>query len=323
MTRHLRSLSAKLKKTFGRHQPIGLQLEITNYCNFHCKMCPFHAPGVRKSRQMGFILEQEYRKILTDFVEMGGQILIPQGAGESFLHPEIVSLLEIAKTEFHLDIGLNTNGSRISRDVLEKIVDLGIEEIGFSIDAYSPETFQYITGSDLLEDVERNVQYLVYYRTKKNAVKPLIRTLIVEQDENSHEIELFTSKWVNIVDEVVVLSKRVESGRKLLLPRKEKRKPCLHLFETIFVQWDGDIVICCEDWESKSVLGNIRDFMLRDLWFGSEMKSYRQAQKQKIYFPPEICRNCEAWVGGAKKRIKTSNCCVDVTALTRTYRKIT
>jgi len=318
MDRRIKAFTAKIQRKIGKVVPVGMQLEITNVCNFKCIMCPFHRPGSHVNRPKGFMGLEAFREVVGAFAEMGGQFLIPQGAGESFMHPEFMEMLRIAGKEFGLKIGLNTNGSRLSQEDISEIITLGIDEIGFSVDALHETTFHAITGSDTLPKIENTIR--TFAEMRGDNPFPRLRTLIVEQDENTGEIDEYVTKWLEIVDEVVVQVKRIDSGRKLKSPRMEKRKPCRHLFDTIFVQWDGDVVVCCEDWQSRSILGNAFDTTLADIWFGKKITDYRENQRKKIYSPPDICKFCEAWAGGIKSRDLKNEVIIETTALTKTYR---
>ncbi len=264
---------------------------------------------------------EAYDKILSEFTEMGGKFLIPQGAGEPFLHPQIMEFLDIAKSRYHLKVGLNTNGSLLNPDHNDALMAMCIDDIGFSIDALTADSFTEITGSRKLTDIESIVCRLIESRNQRNLTKPFVRVLIVEQETNRDQINDYVAKWVEIVDEVVVQTMRTHAGRKLAVPRTEQRRPCRHIFDTIFIQWNGDVVICCEDWESKTVIGNAIQERLSDIWHNPIMNRFRKMQLSGNYSVPEICTSCEAWAGGRESRQDMHEIIVRETALTRSIRR--
>jgi radical SAM protein with 4Fe4S-binding SPASM domain len=310
-----------ISSRFGRSRPKSMQLEITNHCNFNCIMCPTHCEDSTVSRPKGFMAIDQYDSICGMFKKLGGNFLIPQGAGESMLHPEFMTCLDIAKNTHRLHVGFNTNGSRFDNDIARQMIDLNIDEIGFSIDAFTPETFQRITGQNCLDKVMNAVDAMVDLRNTLGQNTPVIRVLIVEQDENRHEIKDYVNTWIDRVDEVIVQAMRVASGRKLSVPRSEPRKLCRHLFDTVFIQWDGDMTICCEDWNSEEVIGNIHSQPLEALWFSKKMRRFREMQRNRTYCPPDICLACEAWAGGRSKTMHSSRMDVVESALTTVYRR--
>jgi len=104
MRRKLRRIRHKVHGMLGDARPVSMQLEITNACNFRCLMCPFHGPEKASDRPVGFMEMTQYRSILKQFTALGGGFLIPQGAGESFLHPDFPEMLRIAAEEMRLDV---------------------------------------------------------------------------------------------------------------------------------------------------------------------------------------------------------------------------
>ncbi len=114
-----RQIGRKFRRLIGDVRPGSLQIEVTNACNFRCLMCPFHGPEKASDRTVGFIEPEDYRKVVKEFRDFGGSFVIPQGAGESFLHPSFPELLEFTKKNMNLAIGFNTNGARMNCDHLK------------------------------------------------------------------------------------------------------------------------------------------------------------------------------------------------------------
>jgi radical SAM protein with 4Fe4S-binding SPASM domain len=318
--RAFRIIKNRLYRVMGDIRPMALQIEVTNACNFRCLMCPFHGPEKTSDRAIGFIQPDQYRDIVTQFRNFGGLLVIPQGAGESFLHPEFPDLLKFTRQTLGLSVAFNTNGTHLTPETASDLIDLKIDEIGFSVDALYPETFRAITGGDL-QQVEEALMTLVSLKKQRNAEKPFIRVLLVAQQANLNEVDAYIRRWLPVVDEVVIQARRVNAGRMLESPRTEPRKPCRHLFDTVFIQWDGDMVICCEDWESRTSIGNVFHQPLRDLWRSRTMKQYRAMQRAGVYTQPSICRDCQAWAGG-RLDVRDHGFAVEhITSLTRVWRR--
>ncbi len=315
----LQILKNRLLRLAGDVRPTALQIEVTNACNFRCQMCPFHGPEKASDRAIGFMKFEQYRDIVTQFKDFGGLLVIPQGAGESFLHPKFLDMIEFTKQKLGLAVAFNTNGAFFTSKTASFLIDNEVDEIGFSIHALEPNTFHTITGGDL-SLAEEAVQILVDEKNRRRAKKPFVRVLLVEQLENRNEVDAYIRRWLPVVDEVVIQARRIQAGRTLETPRTETRQPCRHLFDTAFIQWDGEMVICCEDWESQTSVGNVFDYPFHRLWRSYKMDKYRSTQRAGRYVPPSICRDCEAWAGG-KAQVHDHGFAIEqVTALTRVWR---
>ena len=44
----------------------------------------------------------------------------------------------------------------------------------------------------------------------------------------------------------------------------------------MFVDWNGDVLFCSNDWGREHVVGNIMQDSLMNVWFGKPMKKIRQ-----------------------------------------------
>jgi radical SAM protein with 4Fe4S-binding SPASM domain len=197
---------------------------------------------------------------------------------------------------------------------------LGIDDIGFSLDALYEDTFREITGGDL-QPIEDAVIQFAETRKQLRKRKPKLRVLLVEQQANVNEIDAYINRWIPVVDDVVIQARRTHAGRVLETPRTESRKPCRHLFDTVFIQWDGKMVVCCEDWQSVTCVGNAFERPLSGLWRSDLMVGYRKAQMSGIFQPPEICKDCQAWAGGRQHVVKHNAATEYVTSLTRVWRR--
>ncbi len=321
------NLKRKLKRSWAYKKvplPRSMQLEVANACNFRCKMCPAHGMRSKGTRKVGFMDWDLFRKIVDEAAEeFPGMHIIPQGAGESFMHPKFPQMLGYLKAADNFRIGFNTNGALLNEKLMNLIVDLEIDDFGFSIDAFDAETFKDITGKDSYEKVKANVHRLREIKSEKKASRPRLRVLMVEMDENRDKIDNYLDYWLQFVDEAVIQMERVENGRTAAdhyIP-ETKREPCMHLWNTVFVQWDGDMVICCDDWESRQVLGNLKDTTIRSLWYGDKMKEKREIHLKGQFDKIDICEECCSWVDKPFRLYESDDRAMNVDALVKTYRK--
>jgi MoaA/NifB/PqqE/SkfB family radical SAM enzyme len=36
----------------------------------------------------------------------------------------------------------------------------------------------------------------------------------------------------------------------------------------MIIDWNGDAVLCCDDWSHKVILGNLKKQSIEEIWFG-------------------------------------------------------
>jgi pyruvate-formate lyase-activating enzyme len=285
-----------------------MQLETTNLCNFSCKMCPVHRRVGGNPQKRGFIDLELCREIIRQAAEFPRLHIIPQGAGEAFLHPNILEILETIRRYPNLTIGFNTNGSRLEGDLFEAVLELPLDDLGLSLDADTPETFRQVTGNDGFHEVVERFERLIEERARRGRSKPYLRVLMVDLDVNRHEQESFVRRWIDKVDEVVIMNERTITGRgaERINFSEPRREPCLHLWHTIFIQWDGRYDICCDDWGREVDWPHVSEVPLREFWFGPELTAARAAHRRGQYYRLPLCADCRSWVDRPERLHTTS-----------------
>ncbi len=126
--------------------PKWVQMGITEFCNYHCVMCPFHTPYVDEERRdldRSRLAFEMYAALLRDLKEMGTQAVDICGTGEPLTHPQAMEIIALAR-ELGFAVRLATNGSLLTAEKARRLVDLGVERIHVSFNAGTEETYQRV-----------------------------------------------------------------------------------------------------------------------------------------------------------------------------------
>lgn len=116
--------------------PKGIQVEVTNRCNFKCVYCLRNFWNI-KIQDMPFAL---FKKLSNSFNGMERVVLY--GLGEPLTHPDFMELARLTRSSIKKEgeISFSTNGSLLSSKLAEKLLkDVGVNMISFSFD--TSETF--------------------------------------------------------------------------------------------------------------------------------------------------------------------------------------
>ena len=98
-----------------------LTLEVTERCNFRCRHCFNAADSGAPSRELRL---DEIEAYLEDARECGVENVILTG-GEPMLHPDFLEIVRLIVEKGLRFYALNTNGSRITDETLDRIAALG------------------------------------------------------------------------------------------------------------------------------------------------------------------------------------------------------
>jgi MoaA/NifB/PqqE/SkfB family radical SAM enzyme len=73
---------------------------------------------------------------------------------------------------------------------------------------------------------------------------------------------------------------------------KSNNSPCyLPSYKTI-IDWNGDLVLCCNNWINKKVFGNIHSSSISDIWMSDELTHYRKELLKGNRHSLIPCNNC-------------------------------
>lgn len=136
--------------------PTQIYLEPTSVCNLDCRIC------VRKTwdEPTGFMHMETYQRLIDGLRQIPSLKRVNfWGIGEPLLHPQIVSMVALAK-ELGAETQIITNGLLLDRTKAEGLVNAGLDRLIISIDSISPETHPDIRSGDELAQVRQNVNYI-------------------------------------------------------------------------------------------------------------------------------------------------------------------
>ena len=136
-------------------------------------------------------------------------------------------------------------------------------------------------------------------KKKLGRKNPLINLVFVLMDENAAELKGYYKEWRNKVNSINVINMRNWSGeinkntsRSIHYKKGIERTPCALLWHQFTVDWDGKVVICCNDWEHNIILGDLNKESISDVWFGKKLKGIRDIHKRREFHKIPFCAKC-------------------------------
>ncbi|MEP6592921.1 MAG: radical SAM protein [Acidobacteriota bacterium] len=122
--------------------PSRLYIECTAACNISCaQACCAPETGITRTRQAGMLDFELFRKAID---EAGPSLTRVDffNYGEAFLHKRAIEMCEYIKTQFpHIYLYTSTNGLAFTEEQARRLVRSGIDEVTFSIDGATPESY--------------------------------------------------------------------------------------------------------------------------------------------------------------------------------------
>ncbi|WP_366921947.1 putative heme d1 biosynthesis radical SAM protein NirJ2 [Metallumcola ferriviriculae] len=101
----------------------------TNQCNMYCDHC-YRDAGARSDEELS---TEQGKQLLDEIIKAGFKIMIFSG-GEPFMRDDIFELVEHG-IKGGLRVVFGTNGTLITKEVAQKLKDLGVMGVGISLDS--------------------------------------------------------------------------------------------------------------------------------------------------------------------------------------------
>jgi putative metalloenzyme radical SAM/SPASM domain maturase len=159
----LSSLCVELPPSLRSH-PSRLFVETTTRCNLKCQSC------VKQSKENGIT---EGDMSMASFMALAPAFphlerLVLNGIGEPLLHPLLEDFIQIAKTSMPAGswIGFQSNGTLLTHERAESLLDSGLDRICLSLDSVSSVTFRDLRQGGEVADIENAINALQAARVR-------------------------------------------------------------------------------------------------------------------------------------------------------------
>jgi len=275
-----------------------VNIELTNACNLHCRMC-LRDPT---SRPIGYMSFDLYKSLVNQLAEMKVHTLLLNFDGESLLHPQFKQFLSYA-IQFRDQgkikaVGWIDNGMLFTRDVSDLVVELQVDFVTFSIDGIGKVNDNIRLGSSY-SIIEENINYLLHKRG--NGKKPEISLITVDYGKSKEDVLQLIQVWCSKVSRIC-LTPCTLPNYTLANPegyfgnRSTQKLPfCPFPFEYMAIRWDGRVAACCADGECQTNLGDATQHLLRKIWNNDNYKEFRRMALANSFPESLACHTCSFW----------------------------
>lgn len=283
--------------------PRLLDIELTNNCNFHCLFCPTGTGAI--DRNQGFLTDELYEKIL-DEIEPYKTPLRFIRWGEPTMHPRWLRYIEAAKAR-GITCHINTNGSYLNPEIIQRLVELPLDSIKFSFQGVDTKSYREMRNIDFFDKLLARVRMLWEARGERPYPYMHVSTTITYETreqvdrfkaEVSPYVDLLTVGRTNFahidVEQVRLSEKEKQTLRDLAAQESLVRRhsECQEVFDKLSINWDGSVSACCHDYDDYMLVGNLERDTIAECWTSPKMNAYRRMLADMRHDELELCRTC-------------------------------
>ena len=257
-----------------------IYVEITNNCNLNCSFC------IKNSRPIESISIDRF-KILLDKLKPYTDYLYFHVLGEPLMHKNINELIDIASSNFNININITTNGYLINKIKDNK----NIRQLNISLHSY--------TGNDLkkyLDNVFNSVDNLILNKTYISLrlwVKNAYNNDIIDYINNRYKLDIpYNIDNYKINDYLFINNFHEFVWPDLNNNCNEESGTCYALIDHIGILVDGTIIPCCLDTKGIINLGNIYTDSLDDILSSKRVLDMINGFKNNKKIE-NLCKHCK------------------------------
>ena len=173
--------------------PSRLYVECTAACNISCaQACCAPETGITRTRQAGMLDFELFKRVID---EAGPALARVDffNYGEAFLHKRAIEMCEHIKTHFpHIYLYSSTNGLAFTEESVARLVHSGIDEITFSIDGATADSYvKYRQRGDFARAI-RNLRAAARAKRDSGRDVPFInwRYILFTHNDSDEEMNL-------------------------------------------------------------------------------------------------------------------------------------
>lgn len=290
-----------------------VELDSYDGCNLNCIMCPL---GKDIYKGGGPIPQKLFQKIvdeLADYADWIYQVCLSRN-GEPLLNKNIASMIKQLKNVGIRRVNFSTNATALTERKAHELIEAGLDEIRFSIDGVTKETFEKVRQGVKYETVLENCLRFIKIRDEYKDAKTQVQIRLVEQKENTHEVGAWKKFWLSKVRSTdVVASKKMHSWANEMENLKTKSTnlkyvsdennthPCISPFSSLEILYDGTVPLCGADYKRTVNFGNVYNNSLKEIWNNAAFKKIRDLHRSGNRNQLPACVGCKIW----DKDIKT------------------
>jgi MoaA/NifB/PqqE/SkfB family radical SAM enzyme len=293
--------------------PLVLQIQTQSFCNGRCIICPYSS--VKKELEQGFMDWSLFQKI-ADELRSANQLSTVGFAlqNEPLLDKRLFDWIKYMKSLCpDKQCVVTTNGEPLDRFGVEQVKQSGIDRIVISLNAYSKEMYEKINVGLDFDKVMVNVSNLL----ADPSLKPKVELSFRLTNENPAEVRSAVRYWKarGVRTRVMGISNRagslvnyeavrLKSASNNIPPYKRFWRRtmsglrgvlgCEIPFHRMDILFNGDTLMCCQDWTRAMTVGNATTASIKEIWNCSEMNEARRSIMRKRYEQIALCQDCSS-----------------------------
>jgi MoaA/NifB/PqqE/SkfB family radical SAM enzyme len=282
-----------------------VRYEVTDHCNATCIMCPRdkHEHG----REHGIMDQAKYERSIDEVAVLGAKKVVLTGFGEPMLDKRLEQKIAYAKSK-GLSTYFITNASALTPVRSQKLLNAGLDEMRVSFYGMRPETYNAVMQGLDFERTKKGVLEFLRLRDELGK-KTRVQMSYLELKENASDTGAFREFWEPRVNAIEIWKPHnFGDGRDYRTRLDDSAKTSCGRPENgpLQIQWNGEVIPCCYDYNNQIILGNAFETPVLELLNGPKYRLLRYAHRMKKFGMFPYCDQCDQLLPHADALVYTN-----------------
>lgn len=284
-----------------------VRYEVTDHCNAMCIMCP--RDKHEDARPHGIMDLQKYKDSIDEVVSLGAQKVVLTGFGEPMIDRTLEQKIAYAKSK-GLNTYIITNASLLSRPRAQSLIEAGLDEMRVSFYGMRPETYNVVMERLDHQVATNNLLGFLEERARLGLKKPKLELSYLVMKENEADVDAFRAYWEPRADAIEMWKPHnFGDGRDYRERHQavEMKTSCGRPENgPLQIQWNGEVIPCCYDYNNQIILGNAFDAPVLEILNGDKYRLLRWAHRTKRFELFPYCNQCDQLLPHADALVYTN-----------------
>lgn len=284
--------------------PRFFEIETVNTCNASCAMCTIKS---WKNKGASLMSEELWNKFVAEikpYARKMNRVTVARD-GEPLLDKKLESKIKDLKRIKIGYVTFATNCSLLNQGRACSLLDSGLDDIMFSIDGFTKQTYEKIRKGLNFEQVVENCINFIKARDAGN-YKTTVRVRMVLQDENIKELAPWTGFWKPLLknDDRVYAKPAHSWGNQLknyaditkdINKKDYSGELCVGPWSTMVIKVNGDVPLCPVDFNCRFNMGNFAKSTIKQIWSAEGFNRVRDKMLAGERNDLILCKDCWLW----------------------------
>ena len=281
--------------------PKYLSIQTTSLCNGHCIFCPYDE--IKDLFPKMIMEESLFRKIIDECSQYKNiERIILYLNNEPLTDPYLIERINYTKEKIPwASVHILTNGSLLTDELADRLIDSKLDWIGFSLHGIRKETIEKTMGLNYDLTFRRVLNFIEKAKEKKDIKEYIMVTFLrhkyLSLEEKEEAIKFWQDKGIERISYFEGPVSRAGNVKDLPKVRHEKIYGCTSIWanEMIHIVENGDVIMCCMDWKREVILGNVKKQSIYEIWNSEKYNRIRNKRDGNIDSEDDfICKRCES-----------------------------